>query len=271
MRIPEEMLTMYQRKWVKSVRESPKMKRKSWRTSNKSQKEIDGKKGKSWQLDLSVRLLVFVGVEKEGVWFEWIVLNTEARTTWHAWEQQKKKEKKNRNQASTQNSRGLLIRIAYQREKKSSFNHQANPHILQQRIVWATTCRSGLPQPLSSQMGKRRCSNNMLLVNVWICLNTCKRRKRFDPTRVFFFFFFFFTQVQTPVPLCSGEWWSLLVVRLAHSADLRSCLRHVSSAPSVAYNTGCSRVVTHPGTNPAWQCLTSVILREPVCHRRLAV
>ena len=74
-------------------------------------------------------------------------------------------------------------------------------------------------------------------------------------------FFFFFTQVQTPVTLCSGELWSILVVRLAcaHSADLRSRLRHVSSAPSVAYSTGCSRVVTHPGTNPARRCLTSVI------------
>ena len=61
------------------------------------------------------------------------------------------------------------------------------------------------------------------------------------------------------------------MVRLAHSADLRSRLRHVSSAPSVAYSTGCSRVVTHPGTNPARRCLTSVIWREPVCHRRLAV
>ena len=39
------------------------------------------------------------------------------------------------------------------------------------------------------------------------------------------------------------------MVRLAHSADLRSRLRHVSGAPSVAYSTGCSRVVTHPGTN----------------------
>ena len=64
--------------------------------------------------------------------------------------------------------------------------------------------------------------------------------------------------------------WSILVVRLAHSADLRSRLRHVSGAPSVAYSTGCSRVVTHPGTNPARRCLTSVIWREPVCHRRLA-
>ena len=49
----------------------------------------------------------------------------------------------------------------------------------------------------------------------------------------FFFCCFFFTQVQTPVTLFSGELWSILVVRLAHSADLRSRLRHVSSAPSV--------------------------------------
>ena len=41
--------------------------------------------------------------------------------------------------------------------------------------VLATTFRSGLPRPLSSRrLGqprpKRRCSNNMLLVNVWVCL-----------------------------------------------------------------------------------------------------
>ena len=42
----------------------------------------------------------------------------------------------------------------------------------------------------------------------------------------------FFTQVQTPVTLFSGELWSILVVRLAHSVDLKSRLRHVSSAPS---------------------------------------
>ena len=61
--------------------------------------------------------------------------------------------------------------------------------------------------------------------------------------------FFLFTQVQTPVTVCSGELWSILVVRRAHNADLRSRLRHVSSPPSVAYSTGCSRVVTHPGTS----------------------
>ena len=91
---------------------------------------------------------------------------------------------------------------------------------------------------------------------------------------MFFFFFFFFTQVQTPATLFSGEvceLWSIVVVRLAHSADLRSRLHDVSSAPSVAYRTGCSRVVTHRGSNPARWCLTSVIWREPVCHNRLAV
>ena len=51
-------------------------------------------------------------------------------------------------------------------------------------------------------------------------------------------FFFFFTQVQTPVTLCSGEWWSILVVRLAHSADPRSRLRHVSCAPSCQQHVG---------------------------------
>ena len=49
---------------------------------------------------------------------------------------------------------------------------------------------------------------------------------------------FFLSPVQTPVTLCSGEWWSILVVRLAHSADMRSRLHHVSSVPSVAYSTG---------------------------------
>ena len=67
------------------------------------------------------------------------------------------------------------------------------------------------------------------------------------------------------------ELWSILVVRLAHSADLRSRLRKASSAPSVAYSTGCSRVVTHHGTNSAQWCLTLVIWREQVCHCRLAV
>ena len=61
---------------------------------------------------------------------------------------------------------------------------------------------------------------------------------------------FFFNQVQTPVTLCSGELWSILVVRLAHSANLRSRLHHVSSAPNVACSTGCSWMVTQHSTNP---------------------
>ena len=40
----------------------------------------------------------------------------------------------------------------------------------------------------------------------------------------------FLHKFQTPVTLCRGELWSILVVRLAHSADLRSRLRHVSCA-----------------------------------------
>ena len=78
------------------------------------------------------------------------------------------------------------------------------------------------------------------------------------------FFCFFFNQVQAPVTLFSGDLWSILVVGLAHSAELRSRLRHVSSAPSVACNMGCSLVITYPGTNHARRCLTSAIWREPV-------
>ena len=65
---------------------------------------------------------------------------------------------------------------------------------------------------------------------------------------VFFFSFFFYSSPDwTPVTLCSGEWWSVLVVRLTHSADPRSRLCHVSCAPSAAYSTRFSRVVTHAG------------------------
>ena len=47
-----------------------------------------------------------------------------------------------------------------------------------------------------------------------------------------FYLFIFFTQVQTPVTLY-GELWSILVVRLAHSANLRSRFGHVSAAQGV--------------------------------------
>ena len=42
------------------------------------------------------------------------------------------------------------------------------------------------------------------------------------------FSYFFLFKFQTPVTLCSDELWSILVVRQAHSADLRSQLRHAT-------------------------------------------
>ena len=66
--------------------------------------------------------------------------------------------------------------------------------------------------------------------------------------------FFFLLRFQTPVTLCSDDLWTILVVRLAHSADLRSRLRRVFDAPCVAYSTGCSRVITHPGIKPVRRC-----------------
>ena len=45
----------------------------------------------------------------------------------------------------------------------------------------------------------------------------------------------------------------------------------MARAPSVAYSTGCSRVVTHPGTNSAPSCLTLVNWRETGCRRCSAV
>ena len=58
-------------------------------------------------------------------------------------------------------------------------------------------------------------------------------------------FFYSSSRLQS---LCSGELWSILVVRPVHSADVRSQLCHVFDAPYVAYSTGCSRVVTDPAT-----------------------
>ena len=51
------------------------------------------------------------------------------------------------------------------------------------------------------------------------------------------------SRLQSHFERWTGEVWSVLVVRPAHSADLRSRLRHVSSAASVAYSTGCHAVV----------------------------
>ena len=45
------------------------------------------------------------------------------------------------------------------------------------------------------------------------------------------------------------------MVRPAHSADLRSRLRHVSSAPSVAYSMGCSDDVL----KTKWGMLLSIL------------
>ena len=47
-------------------------------------------------------------------------------------------------------TRGLDRRINSHSENK--MNHQANPHVHQQHVVLAATFRSGLPQPLSSQI-----------------------------------------------------------------------------------------------------------------------
>ena len=105
----------------------------------------------------------------------------------------------------------------------------------------------------------------MLLSFCWVWWNMEVRHRQSDWKMMRKIFF---DQIQTPVTLFSGKLWSTLVVRLAYSADLRSRLGHVSSAPSVAYSTGCSRVVTNLGTNPTPRCLTPVIWREPVYHRR---
>ena len=72
----------------------------------------------------------------------------------------------------------------------------------------------------------------------------------------------FLLKFQTSVTLCSGELWSNLIVRPAHSADLRSRLRHVSSAPSVACSTGCFRV-------PALSEKTLSPLPNAICHLRV--
>ena len=49
-------------------------------------------------------------------------------------------------------SPGLQLIGSLQLTIKMRYFNPANPHIHQQHIVWATTFRSGLPQPLSTQM-----------------------------------------------------------------------------------------------------------------------
>ena len=81
-----------------------------------------------------------------------------------------------------------------------------------------------------------------------------------------YIYIYIFTQVQTPVTLFSGELWSILVVRLAHSADLRSRLRHVSSAPSFLHKLATIFLFSSPsvielsiltctGTTKMFECL----------------
>ena len=85
------------------------------------------------------------------------------------------------------------------------------------------------------------------------------------------FFKLFLLKFQTPVTLFSGEWWSFLVARLAHSAylQLRYRLLRVSrsNAWRVAYSTGYCPLVTHPSinlaSNPGPRC-------HRICHRRKA-
>ena len=62
------------------------------------------------------------------------------------------------------------------------------------------------------------------------------RKLQFSFCKTSLLVFFFFSSPDTSaVTLCGGELWIILLVRLAHSADLRSRLRLVSSAPSVAW------------------------------------
>ena len=73
----------------------------------------------------------------------------------------------------------------------------------------------------------------------------------------------FFLKFQTPVTLCSGELWSILVVRLAHSADLRSRLRHVSSAPQTILPRLLGLLLL------STRCLLSTCYSLPLSRRRI--
>ena len=75
------------------------------------------------------------------------------------------------------------------------------------------------------------------------------------------FFFFFYSSPDSSHTL----WW---IVEYSGGETSTLCQLEVSVWPCVC-STGCSRLVTHPGTNPARRCLTSVIWREPVRHRHM--
>ena len=85
----------------------------------------------------------------------------------------------------------------------------------------------------------------------------------FWPLTLGFFFFFFYSSPDSSHTL----WW---IVEYSGGETSTLCQLEVSVWPCVC-STGCSRLVTHPGTNPARRCLTSVIWQEPVCHRHLVV
>ena len=59
-------------------------------------------------------------------------------------------------------------------------------------------------------------------------------------------------------PLPSTLWTGLLVSTAQENISLKE------EKKKGAYNTRCSQAVTHPGTDLALLCLTSVIGREPV-------
>ena len=75
--------------------------------------------------------------------------------------------------------------------------------------------------------------------------------------------FFFYSSPDSSHTL----WW---IVEYSGGETSTLCQLEVSVWPCVC-STGWSRLVTHPGTNPARRCLTSVIWQEPVCHRHLVV
>ena len=91
----------------------------------------------------------------------------------------------------------------------------------------------------------------------------------------FFFFFFFLLKSRLQSHFFSGELWSILVVRLAHSADLRSRLRHVSSAPSVAYSTvvqtHCSKENKNSAQLSVVSTPTGMEVFPPLPHDRLSL
>ena len=106
--------------------------------------------------------------------------------------------------------------------------------LLLEAWIWRTQCtkptnqRSAPNQPISDQ---HRINQSA------ISTESTNQRSAFSHhfltfDLMIFFFIFFFTQVQTPVTLY-GELWSILVVRLAHSANLRSRFDHVSAAQGV--------------------------------------